>query len=429
MTNLALLGGKPVRRVPWPRYNTIGDEEKRAVNEVLDSGVLSGYIAYAGPEFYGGQRVQRLERAAEDYFGIKYAVGMNSATSCLYAAVGAAGIGPGDEVIVSPYTMTASATCVLVYNAIPVFADISPDTFCLDPASVRKAITPRTKAIVVVDLFGQPAEMDAIMDIAREHDLIVIEDAAQAPGAMDSGRYAGTMGHIGVFSLNYHKTIHSGEGGIAVTNDGALAERMQLIRNHAEVIVKDKGIQDISNMVGFNYRMTEIEASIAFEQLKKLDGLVLARQELAGLLTQHLGQFPAITTPVVREDVAHGWYVYSIKYDAKVAGIPRDLFVKALNAEGIPMFPGYTEPIYRQPLYQNRIAFGSLGCPFTCGHYSGHVSYEKGLCPVAERMYDDELMFTTACAAGVSTDDIADIANAFEKVLANSKELAGASAD
>jgi dTDP-4-amino-4,6-dideoxygalactose transaminase len=423
MSELALLGGHPVRNKAWPVYNTIGEEEKRAVMAVLDSGVLSDFVAVAGDNFLGGSNVRRLEEAAQDYFHVNHAVTMNSATSGLYAAVGAAGVGPGDEVIVSPYTMTASATCALIYNAIPVFADISPDIFCLDPEAIRKVITPRTKAIVVVDLFGHPADMDEIMDIAREHDLIVIEDAAQAPGATYHGRHAGTLGHIGVFSLNFHKTIHSGEGGIVVTDDEQLATRLQLIRNHAEVVVKDTGPESLVNMVGFNFRMTEIEAAIAFEQLLKLEDLLTGREQVAEYLTQKLAGLPGFTLPEIRPGVRHGWYTYPIRYDPQAAGVPRDLFVEAVAKEGFPITKGYVEPIYLEPMYQQKLAYGNLGCPFTCSIYRGEVSYQAGICPVTEHMYYKELIYTTACAAGVSHSDIDDLVHGIEKVLENRQEL------
>jgi perosamine synthetase len=420
---LAIHGGKPIREKPFPAYNTIGEEEKRAVLEVLDSGVLSKYLGTWSPEFYGGAQVQKLEKQWAEYFGVKYAVTINSATSGLYAAVGAAGVGPGDEVIVSPYTMTASATAALIYGGVPVFADIDPDIFCITPQSIRKCITPYTKAIIVVDLFGHPAEMDEIMQMARDHNLVVIEDAAQAPGAIYKKRFAGTLGDIGVFSLNYHKTIHCGEGGIAVTDHDYLAERLQLIRNHAEVVVKGKGTKNLVNMLGFNYRMTEIEAAIASEQLKKLEQLVMSRVEAADYLTERLRVFPGITPPVVRGNVRHGYYVYAVQYDGAKRGVSRHQFVAAINAEGIPMVEGYVEPIYLEPLYQERIAFGRDGFPFTYHGYKGTVSYDRGICPVAEKMYYDNLMYTDICHAGVTQRDLDDVVDAFHKVLENLDEL------
>ena len=423
MAKLAINGGRPVRNEPFPAYVTIGEEERRAVIEVLDSGVLSKYLGTWSPEFYGGPRVQKLEREWAEHFGVKYAVSVNSATSGLYAAVGAAGVGPGDEVIVSPYTMTASATAALVYGAIPVFADIDPDIFCITPQSIRKCITPYTKAIIVVDIFGHPADMNEIIQIAGEHDLAVIEDAAQAPGALYHGRYAGTLAHMGVFSLNYHKTIHCGEGGIVVTNDANLAERLQLVRNHAEAVVKDMGVQNIVNLIGFNFRMTEIEAAIAGEQLKKLEKLVLGRVEAANYLSERLRAFPGISPPLVRPGVRHGYYVYVMRYDAKEIGVPRDRFVAAVNAEGIPLFKGYVAPIYLQPVYQQRTGFGRDGFPFTYPGYKGQASYERGICPVTERMHYSEVMFTNVCYAGIARQDLDDVIIAFEKVLNNVGEL------
>lgn len=423
MVHLAINGGTPVRTTPFPEYRTIGDQEKRAVMEVLDSGVLSKYLGTWSSDFYGGPRVQQVEREWCEYFGVKHAITVNSATSGLFAAVGAAAVGPGDEVIVSPYTMSASATAALVYGAIPVFADIDPNIFCLSPDSIRTRLTPYTRAILVVDLFGHPADMDEIMAIAHEQNLVVIEDAAQAPGALYRGRYAGTLGHLGVFSLNYHKTIHSGEGGVIVTNDDELAERVRLIRNHAEVVVKNKGTTDIVNLIGFNYRMTEIEAAIAGEQLKKLQALVKPRVEAADYLTERLSTLPGITPPRVRQEVQHGYYVYALKYDAAQTGIPRERFAAAIAAEGVPLFRGYVEPIYLQPVYQQRIGYGRDGFPFTYPGYKGHVDYGRGLCPVTERMHFEELLYTNICHAQIRQQDLEDFVIAFEKILEYADEL------
>lgn len=423
MTSLAIHGGTPVRTTPFPEYVTLGEEEKRAVMEVMDTGVLSKFLGTWSPDFFGGPRVQKLEREWESYFHVAHAVSMNSATSGLYAAVGAAGVGPGDEVIVSPYTMIASATAAIACGAIPVFADIHPDTFCITAETIRRCLTPQTKAIVVVDIFGQPADMDDIMALAREHDLIVIEDNAQGPGATYRGRYAGTLAHMGIFSLNYHKTIHSGEGGVVVTDRADLAERLQLIRNHAEVVVAKKGVENIVNMVGQNYRMTEIEAAIASEQLKKLDGLLTKRIACAEYLDKNLAGLPGLKTPVVRPDVRHGYYLYSMRYDAKVTGVSRERLGEALKAEGVSLALGYVRPIYLEPMYQRRIAFGKNGFPFTYPGYRGKVSYERGICPVVEQMHFEELMYHGLCHANMTEADLADIVRAFHKVFENLSAL------
>jgi perosamine synthetase len=265
---LALLGGKPVRTEPFPDYPVIGAEEKLAVMEVLDSGRLSTFSA-SRQGFLGGQKIQAFEAAFAEYHGTAHAIAVNSATSGLHAAVAACEIGPGDEVIVPPYTFTATATAVLHHNAIPVFADIDPVTFCLDAARVEAAVTPRTKAIIPVHLLGHPADMDAIMAVAQRHGLKVIEDCAQAPGARYKGRLVGTMGDCGVFSFQETKNMATGEGGMVITNDDAIAERARMVRNHGEAVVAGEARRYLTSTIGWNYRMTEIEAAIGLVQLGK----------------------------------------------------------------------------------------------------------------------------------------------------------------
>lgn len=413
MSALAIHGGPPVRKTSFPTYRTIGEEEKRVVNEVIDSGVLSQFLGACSEDFLGGPRVRALEEAWTAHFSTRFSISVNSATSGLYAAIGAAGVGPGDEVIVSPYTMTASATAALIYGAIPVFADIDPDSFCLTAETIRSRLSPKTKAIIVVDIFGHPADFGPIMALAREHKLIVIEDCAQAPGAFYHGKAAGTLADIGVYSLNYHKTIQCGEGGVIVTDDPYLAERLQLIRNHGEAVVNAKEISDIVNLIGYNYRMTEIEAAIATEQLKKLPRLVAARQENAKHLSNGLAGLPGLAPPTVAEQCTHGWYLYTLKIDTDRTGVSRTKLVAALRAEGIDLREGYVEPLYLQPLYQKKIAFGYNHFPFSL---APHVHYNRGLCPTAERMHFDEVIFTPLIHAGLGRDDLDDIINAFHKV-------------
>lgn len=423
MANLAIAGGRPVIDQPYPPYITVGAEEKTAVLEVLDSGELSGFLAKWNPGFYGGKQVQALEAEWRAYYGAAHAVSVNSATSGLYAAMGAAGVGPGDEVIVSPYTMSSSCACALVYNAIPVFADLDPLTFNLSAETIAAALTPRTKAVVVVDILGNPADFEPIMDLARRHGLVVIEDAAQAYGALYHGRQAGNLAHMGVFSLNRHKTIQCGEGGMVVTEDADLAERVMLIRNHAEVILRERPAPTLVDMLGQNYRMTEVDAAIARCQLRKLDDLYARRLANVERLTGLLAGLPGLATPYVAPDTRHGYYLYGLRLDAAVAGVERDLFVKALNAEGVPMVAGYTQPVYWEPVYQQKQLYGSVGCPFSCPFYEGQVRYDKGLCPVCERLYYQELMTTPVCHAGAAPADIDRVAEAFHKVYANLDEL------
>jgi dTDP-4-amino-4,6-dideoxygalactose transaminase len=420
MGNLALFGGEKVRSRPFVSRAIIGEEEKKRVNEVLEKGMLSGFVAKAGDSFYGGEQVREFEGLIKDRFRVEHAVTVNSATAGLHAAVAACGAGPGDEVIVPPYTMSASATAVVMANAVPVFADIDERTFCIDPESVERNITSRTRAIMVVHLFGGTADMDPLMAIAEKHDLKVIEDTAQAPGAVYKDKLAGTIGDAGIFSLNQHKTITSGEGGFVVTDDDDLALRMQLVRNHGEVIVGDLDVCNIEGIIGYNYRMTELEAAVSVGQFKKLDELNEHRIKLAEYLTDKLSGFEALTLPAKDTCDKHVYFVYPIKYDENKIGVKRDVFVKALLAEGIPFGAGYVKPIYLEPMYQKKTAYGSDRWPFSS---VDSVCYDMGVCPVCERMHFKELMLTGVCRYPHTRKDIDDVVKAFDKIFDNIDEL------
>ncbi len=429
MGKLAINGGEKVRKTLFPAYEVIGKEEERAAIEVIRSGVLSKYLGCWEDDFYGGPQVRALEEEWAAYFGVKHAVAVNSATSALYCAAGAIGLNPGDEVIVSPYTMSASATAPLIYNAIPVFADIEKDFFCLNPDSIEERITEKTRAIIIVNIFGQPYDVDKVNKIARKHNLFIIEDNAQGPGAAYGKQLAGTLGDIGVFSLNYHKHIHCGEGGIAVTNNDELAERLRLIRNHAEAVVGDKGYKNLNNMIGFNLRMTEIEASIAREQLKKLENLVNVRIENVNYLRDKFEQLPCVIVPPIRSNCKHVFYMFPLIYNEAKTGISRERFVEAVRAElmptklregeGVRVEYGYVKPLYLQPIYQERIAYGKGGYPLK----ESSVSYEKGTCPVCERMHFESLITHELMKPGMSKNDLDDVFFAFEKVYDNIDEL------
>jgi len=419
---LALFGGPRTIESPFKRYNSIGPEEVAAAKQVVESGVLSQYLGCWTPDFYGGPKVQEFERACEAYFGVKHVVTVNSWTSGLIAAVGAIGIEPGDEVIVSPWTMCASATAILHWNAIPVFADIEPETFCLDPVAVEAAITPYTKAIMSVDIFGHSANMDALMAIASKHGIKVISDAAQAPGAMVKGKYAGTLSHVGGYSLNFHKHIHTGEGGILVTNDAEIAERLQLIRNHAEAVVGDKGVTNLSNMIGYNFRLGEIECAIGIEQLKKLKGFVGTRQRAAERLTSGLHGLVGLRPPVIRPGCTHAYYVYPMVLDEKVLGVSRGRIYEALQAEGVPIGKSY-QNLHLLPMYQQKMAYGTKGFPWTSEICKRDVDYRKGICPVAEKLQDNSYLSIGMCVYDFSSEDIDRIVTAFHKVWGRMSSL------
>lgn len=415
---LALLGGTKTITKSFNRYNPIGLEEVQAAKEVIESGVLSQFIGAWHEDFLGGPKVRKFESDCAAYFGVKHAITVNSWTSGLIAAVGAIGIEPGDEVIVPPWTMCASATAILHWNAIPVFADIEADTFCLDPRSVEANITPYTKAIMAVDIFGHSANMEVLMDIARRHNLKVISDTAQAPGALYHGKFAGTLADVGGFSLNYHKHIHTGEGGVLVTNDDKIAERLQLLRNHAEAVVGDKGVSDLSNMVGYNFRLGEIECAIGIEQLKKLNGFVASRQRAAERLKAGLAGLAGLRTPVVAEDCTHAYYVYPLVLDIEQLQVPRATIMAALQAEGVQGLAGRYQNIHLLPAFQKKIAYGSNGFPWSSELCKREVSYEKGICPVAENLNDHSYLGLAMCMHELDDADIDLIAKAFHKVWA-----------
>ena len=254
-------------------------QEIMAAQRVIETGSLSDFLGcWHREKFFGGTSVKALESKFSKKFGVKHAISVNSWTSGLVCAVGAIGLEPGDEVITTPWTMSANAMAIVHWNGIPIFADIYPDTYNLDPDSVRRAITPKTKAILAADIFGLPCDTEALSQIAKDHGLHFLTDSAQAPGAKVGDAYCGVQADIGGFSFNYHKHIHCGEGGMIVTDDDILAERVALIRNHAESVVEGMHISDIANMIGFNFRMTEIEAAIAYEQLDLLDTVINEKQ-------------------------------------------------------------------------------------------------------------------------------------------------------
>jgi len=412
MSDLAILGGAPSLKAPLRPYRSIGPAEIDAVRRVAESGQLSGFYGSKGPQFFGGPVVQAFEEAWRRQFGVHHAVSMNSATSGLFAAMGAIGLSPGDEVIVPPFTMSATAVAPLVYGGIPVFADIERETFTLDPEAVEAAVTPRTRAILVVNLFGQPARLRALRELADRKGLMLVEDNSQGPLAAEGGRFAGTIGHIGVFSLNYHKHIHTGEGGVCVTDDHALALRLQLIRNHAESVVESEGLVDLTNMIGFNYRLSELSAAVGIEQLRAAEAHVSRRENVGTRLSEGIAGLDGLHPPVVRKDCRHVYYVWALRVDTAVLGVSRAQFSKALAAEGFPHFCGYVAPLYRLPVFRRRIAMGRSGFPFTLSN----VSYPDGLCPVTEDLHERELIGFEPCAYDLDATDIDALVAAIRKV-------------
>ena len=421
MSVLAIHGGDPVISGSFRQYRSMGEAEISAVVRVMRSDRISGFYGSPGPEFLGGPTVREFEAAWSVRYGVKHTVSVNSATSGLIAAMAAIGVSPGDEIIVPPWTMSATIVAPLFYGGIPVFVDIEPDTFCLDPKLVKAAITDRTKAILVVNLFGHPAQLTELRELANESGIFLIEDNAQAPLGFENGKACGTIGDIGIFSLNYHKHIHTGEGGMCVTNNDQLAERLQLIRNHGENVVESLQLRDLTNLIGFNFRMTELSAAIGVEQLAAIDTHVERRENLAIALSEGTRDLDGWTPPAVRANCRHNYYCWTALYDENIIGVDRKVFSAALAAEGFPHFVGYLPPLYRLPLFKNRTAIGAQGFPFNLTNQS----YHDGLCPVTERLHEKEAILFEPCAYDINDDAIPLLVEAIRKVHRNRGELHG----
>jgi len=421
MSRLAICGGKPEVRGPLPKFRSIGEEERARVNAVIDDGLLSGFYGSWSEEFHGGRRVREFEERWTTIFKCKHAVSVNSNTTGMIAAIGAIGLSPGDEVIVSAYSMSATAIAPLVYGAIPVFVDVEDETYCLDIAKVAAEITPKTRAILVTNLFGHPAELAALRQLADEHGIYLVEDNAQGPFAQEYGRFAGTIGHIGVFSLNVHKHVQTGEGGVCCTDDDGLARRLQLIRNHGENVVETLELTDLTNLYGFNFRMTELTAAVGLAQLDKAPAIIDSRIRLAERLSAGLAGAKGIRVPTVRAGCRSVYYTWSARFDADALGVSREAFLAALAAEGFPAFGGYVRPLYRLPLFKQRKAMGRDGFPFTLTNRT----YQDGLCPLTEQLHERELWFYEICAYDPSDAQVDQMIAAVHKVVDLRGEIPG----
>lgn len=421
---LALHGGKPVIAKPFASYRSLGAEETAAANRVLETGVLSAYVGAPGDAFMGGKEVRALEAEAAAYFGARNAIAVNSWTSGLITAVGVIDVEPGDEIIVTPWTMVASATAILMWNAIPVFVDIDPDTFNIDPRAVERAITPRTRAIMSVDIFGQSADMKALRAIADRHNLKIISDTAQAPGAKYGRAFAGTLADVGGYSLNYHKHIHTGEGGIIVTDNDRYAERARLIRNHGEAVIQSNDPKELRNILGFNFRLGEIESAIGREQLKKLASKVASRQRAAEQLRQGLQDLKGLKLPLIAPECSHVYYVFGLTLDRDVTAVERNQLVQALRAEGVTGLGAGYQNIHKLPIFSQGIAYGSKGFPWAGLDGSGTRRASTGSCPVAERLHERDFISLNICAHEYTHEETELVVAAFRKVWREIDSLA-----
>lgn len=415
MSQLAILGGDPVRRRPfslWPQYT--GEDGQRLL-KVLESRNWGGYP-------FPNTLADEFARKFAEYHGAQYGCCVANGTIALVAALQAAGIRFGEEVIVPAYTWDGTAAAVLFAGGVPIFADIDPDTYCLDVASARRAITPRTKAVIPVHLAMRFVDMDSLLELAVEHDLLVIEDCAHAHGGQYKGQGAGSMGDLGCFSFQSSKLMTSGEGGIVITSRLDCLELVQSFANCGRASATD---QFKGRVVGSNYRITEFQAALLLGQLEALPALAERRSRHAALLSQALceieGIRPLPPQPAVTRDTIYHYVFQCRPGDGRV---PRDVFVAALEAEGIPCDGRFYEAVYRSDLFPARpedfpqLAMGR-GRP---------VDYREFSCPVAERAAYEESVWLPQFLLIGGEQDVEDIVRAVEKIMKHRDALARANA-
>ena len=408
MGKLAVVGGTPVRTAPWPAWPVFGEPEERALLETLRSGTWGRL---------DGQRVAEFERRFAAFQGARYGVASLNGTVTLRIALLAAGIGAGDEVIVPPYTFFATASAVVEANATPVFADIDPDTYNIDPRAIEAAVTPRTRAILPVHLAGLPADMDDILAVASRHGLTVIEDAAHAHGAAYKGRGAGSIGQMGSFSFQSSKNLTCGEGGIVLTSDQQLYERCFQIHNCGRPF--RRGAWYLHETLGANLRMSEFHGAVLLAQLDRLADQTARRNANGAYLAARLAEVPGVR-PQARPESAtrHGYHMFVLRFDESAWGVPRDAIVDAVAAEGIPICAGYTIPLYRQPMFSDR-RFG----PYTGQGASPDYASFAARCPVCERVAAHEAAWMPQQSLLGTTKDMDDVVEALEKAYRGRDEL------
>ena len=441
----AILGGRPLRTQPFIVGPMVGEEEERSVLDAIRKHNFSRYVGATSPDietilrmpsrdaasiradwhFLGGENVRRFSAEFAERFGVTDAIPLNSATSGLSVALAAAGVAPGDEVILPAISFAATGSAVLLFDAIPGFVDVDPRTFCVDPDAVERAISPRTRAIVPVHLLGNACNLDQLVAIARKHSLRIIEDCAQSPGVRYRGRYVGTIGDAGVFSFQQSKNIMTGEGGMIVTDDPELARKARLILNHGETVLEDHHSDDeIANVIGCNFRMTELVAALGRAQLPKLDRVNEWRMSNYCHLAAAVADLQWLAPPYVEEGVDYICHAAAFLYDADRAGCPRDVFAAAVRAEGVPIGTGYVRTMYECPTFLRRIALGKTGWPWTAGPTPSPVKYSRGQCPVAESLLAERFLWIYHVAHPSTKHDMDDVAAVFHKVGAHLPELA-----
>ncbi len=410
MSELAILGGSKVVRLKMPAWPVVENAEKDAVAELMNSG-----------RWWMGEKVEAFERRYAEYHDAAFGIACCNGTVAIEMALAGCGIGAGDEVIVPPYSFIATASAVVTANAVPVFADIEPDTLNLDTNAVEAAITDRTRAILPVHFGGLPCDLDRILEVARKHNLHVVEDAAHSWGTQWRGKGAGSWSDGGTFSFQMSKNMTSGEGGIFITSKQAVADRAWSYHHIGRV--RD-GQWYEHPLLGTNYRMTEFQAAILLCQLDRLESDVALRERNAEALNRRLAALPGFRLPRREPRVTRrAWHMYDVFFAPEHwEGASRAQFLAALQAEGVPCSGGYGEPLYRQGVFQ-RIAAGKAGCPFRCPFRNAPPpDYSRIRLPNAERAVQTSIWLPHAALLG--TDDfIAQVSDAFEKLWTCRQEL------
>ena len=407
MPELALLGGKPTRTEPYPEWPVFDERDTDAVTAVIRSGRWGGY-PYPGPQ------TAEFLRRFEELQGGGYGVAVINGTVTMEVALRAAGIGWGDEVIVPAYTFQATAVAPMAAGAIPVIVDIDPETYCIDPKAIEAAITPHTKAIIPVHLGAQMADMDAIMDIAERHNLIVIEDCAHAHGAKWRGRGAGTIGHFGSFSLQSSKTLTTGEGGVLLCRTPELAARAASIIDCGR---PHDGKEQEFNL-GANYRMSELHAALALVGIERFPEQAKQREEMAAYMDESLSEIPGVR--VLKRDSRHttrSFYCYIFAIEPDEFGFKHDIVCAALNAEGIPCWEGY-EAMHHYELFQPQLS--RLPVPSA---FPERFAFDTMDLPAAETACQQEAVWLGESIFRSGHRGVDDAVNALKKIQANAAEL------
>ncbi len=403
---LALMGGKPTRKKPFTSWPIFNKSEEKSLLRTLRSGKW-GRLQ--------GDEVSKFEQRFAAAHGCKHGIAVVNGTVSLRIGLLAAGIKAEDEVIVPPYTFLSTASAVVESNAVPVFADIDPHTFNLDPKTVEAAITPRTKAIIPVHFAGQPADMTALMALAKKHNLFVIEDAAHAHGAIQGGKSAGSIGNLGSFSFQSSKNMTAGEGGIITTNDDALAESCRSIQSCGRV---QGGLWYEHHVISGNYRLGEFQGALLSCQLARLEDQTNRRDRNGQYLAAELIKIPGIIPQKRSIDCTrHSYHLFMMRIDPQQFGVSRSTLIKALQAEGIPCSAGYGFSLPQQPLFQNK-AFG----PYL-HKASAKLNFRKVRCPQSDLLCHEQCVWLEHSMFLGKRADMDDISEAFQKIYAHRETL------